>query len=237
MDVGTPHPVSLFSSLSSDTHSGRLGKNVADIRGSLALRVHPVLSDSLRSNAMLRATYVNLYSLLYGFFLWASVYFIHNNTHVHLRVHHIDVTFGVIFLALVSTFRDLAQLSGLRFKSLLVLIAVCAYLWYDLDGKVAYAAIAALFWAEILDFTIFTVILSNFRSIKGIMAAIIISDVVTIPALWFMLLGLLGVSITELPNGIFLVQYTSLAILYVLLAAIFLHNGRWRDYLSVQKAR
>jgi hypothetical protein len=52
-----------------------------------------------------------------------------------------------------------------------------------------------------------------------------------------MLLGLLGIPITELPNGIFLVQYTSLAILYVLLAVIFLHNGRWRDYLSVQKAR
>lgn len=184
---------------------------------------------------MLRATYVNLYSLLYAFCLWASVYFIENNSHVRLTVFGINFTIGIVFLAWVSTFRDLAQLSGLRFKSLLVLILVCIYLWIDLEGRIATAAIAALFWTELLDFTIFTFLARRFHTIRGVIAAIIVSDVLTIPALWFFLLSFAGYKFTDLPEGTMTVQYCALLILYIILGFIFLQDARWKRYLSARK--
>lgn len=187
---------------------------------------------------MLKAAYVNLYSLLYGVCLWASIYFIHRTDtfHIHFGRDSLPFIVGLVCLAWVGTFRDLAQLSGLRFKSILALLLVCAYLLLTFDGHVAYAAIAALFWTEILDFAIFTVILKRFKSLRSIVIAVIVSDILTIPTLWFLLLSFLGAPLTALPDGTIVVQYGALAILYAVLAIIFLPHRRWEDYLSLPKA-
>lgn len=185
---------------------------------------------------MLRTTYINLYSILYAFCLWAAVYFIENNSHVRMTVFGVNFTIGIIFLAWVSTFRDLAQMSGLRFRSLLVLLAVCIYLWIDLDGRIATAAVAALLWTEVLDFFIFTFIARRYRTLRGVLAAVVVSDVLTIPALWFFLLSFAGYGIDDLPEGTMTVQYLALLLLYCVLGAIFLHDQRWKRHFSVRKA-
>jgi hypothetical protein len=156
---------------------------------------------------------------------------------VRLSIFGFSFTIGLVFLAWISTFRDLAQLSGLRFKSLLVLLVLCAYLWIDLEGKVATAAVAALFWTELLDFFIFTFLVRKFKSLRGTVCAIVISDVLTIPALWFFLLSFAGYSISDLPREVLVVQYCALVLLYVALGVIFLQGERWRHYLSVREVR
>lgn len=153
-----------------------------------------------------------------------------------MTVFGVNFTIGILFLAWVSTFRDLAQLSGLRFRSLLVLVTVCAYLWIDLEGRIATAAVAALLWTEVLDFILFTTLARRYRSVRGIIAAIVISDVLTIPALWFFLLEFAGYSFRDLPQGTLTIQYCALLILYLVLGAIFLHDQRWKRHFSVQKA-
>jgi len=180
-----------------------------------------------------------LYSILYTICLWASIYFIHHDdmSHATFSWQGSELSIGIIFLAWVSTFRDLAQLSGLRFRSVMILVLTCLYLFTIFDGRVAYAAIAALFWTELLDFFIFTYFLRHFvKRPFHILLGVVVSDIVTIPALWFMILIFLGYPLTALPDGILSAQYIALLCLYLVLAPLFVPNDRWRRYLNVRKA-
>ena len=182
---------------------------------------------------------VNIYSVMYALCLWGAIYFVHDRRDFTFHFLNSDeLTIGVIFLAWVSTFRDLAQMSGLRFRSVLVLCVTCVYLLIIYDSKVAYAAIAALFWTELLDFFIFTGLFRYWcrYDMKRIVAAVVISDIITIPALWFTLLTFLGYPMSALPKGTLTAQYAALCLLYAVLALIYIPNGRWKRYLNVPKA-
>ena len=187
---------------------------------------------------MLRHHLFNLYSILYGLCLWASVYFLHGDHNYNVSFRSAEYSIGILFLAWVSTFRDLAQMSGLRFRSIAILVIMSGYLYIAFDNHIAVAAIAALFWTEILDFLIFTGLfhLLQDRPWRSL-AAVVVSDIVTIPALWFLLLTFLGYPLDVLPADVLYVQYIALAVLYAVFALIYLPNGRWLRYLSVQKVR
>jgi hypothetical protein len=126
---------------------------------------------------------VNIYTFLYGLCLWLSVYFIEHTSDHRFTMFGEEYPIGLIFLAIVSTFRDLAQLSNLRFKSILALVSVCVFVLIDLNNsRLALSIVAALFWTELVDFAVFTGIVSRWNySVRAKIAAVVTSDVIAIP--------------------------------------------------------
>ena len=183
-----------------------------------------------------KGPFITKFSILYAVMLFLSVYFVHDyvgggdSPTIHLLGQ--EHTIGLLFLAWASAARDLVQLSGVRYRGILVLLVVCGATFFMFDSEAAAKASVALIWTELIDFAVFT---SLWRSTRSIFA-MVVSDLISVPMLWYILFLLLDSPIENLPPNTMTVQYLALTVLYLVIGVVCLRSERWREFLGVRKA-
>ena len=177
--------------------------------------------------------FFNRFSFFYAVCLFLAIYLVHHEDRWTIPILNGEHTIGLFFLAWVSTLRDLVQLAGARFKGIMIMLVVCSSMYLMFDSRIATYAAVALIWTELIDFGIFTIL----RRYVATWIGIVVSDVVSIPALWFLLAWFLGVPVTVLPDNTMVVEYIALALFYAIAAVYVLRQSEWRRVLNGQKER
>lgn len=126
---------------------------------------------------------------------------------------------AVLIMPIISPLRDLIQQRRQRVYALIAMfIAVICFLFTTtLHG--AEIAAATLMWVEIVDFLLY----SYFRR-YGWLVGVIVSDLVAVPMLLPMYVWLRGYPISAVPAYIYVAEFCSLLLVYVIMLATPIRN-------------
>lgn len=141
------------------------------------------------------------------------------------RVVHPFFLFGrffppaILIVPIIAPLRDLIQQRKHRVHALIAMgIAVIAFFFTTTLSDAVIAA-AVLTWVELIDFALYT----YFRR-YGWLVGLVVSDVIAVPILLPMYVWLRGFPVSVVPEYMYVAEYCSLAVIYILMLATPIRN-------------